>query len=84
MASRGVLLDAEDVFHLRHTEIEQALTDVMLAWSSGGVELGARHWQPIVAERKRILEALRAWSPPPALGPVPEGLNDPAVKMLWA
>jgi pyruvate,water dikinase len=30
-----------------------------------------------------MLEALRAWSPPPALGPVPEALNDPAVKMLW-
>ena len=30
----------------------------MLAWASGGTELGARHWQPIVAERKRIVEAL--------------------------
>jgi pyruvate, water dikinase len=83
LAGRGVLLDAEDVFHLRHTEVQQALLDVMLAWASGGVELGARHWQPIVAERRRILAALSAWSPPPALGPVPEGLNDPAVKMLW-
>ena len=83
LAERGVLLEADDVFHLRHVEVEDALADVMLAWASGGTELGARHWQPIVAERKRIVEALSGWSPPPALGAVPEALNDPAVKMLW-
>lgn len=55
----------------------------MLAWASGGTELGARHFSPILAERKRMYKALASWSPPPALGPVPEGLNDPAVKMLW-
>ena len=30
-----------------------------------------------------MLSALRDWSPPTALGPVPETLNDPAVRMLW-
>jgi phosphohistidine swiveling domain-containing protein len=83
LADRGVLADVEDVFHLRHVEVEDALADVMLAWASGGTELGARHWRPIVAERKRIVQALAGWSPPPALGPVPESMNDPAVKMLW-
>jgi pyruvate,water dikinase len=79
----GVLADAEDVFHLHHTEVDQALADVMLAWASGGAALGGAHFQPIVAQRRRMLEKLRDWSPPPALGPVPEALNDPAVKMLW-
>ena len=83
LAERGVLAEADDVFHLRHLEVEDALVDVALAWASGGTELGARHWQPIVRRRKEILEALAGWSPPPALGPVPESLNDPAVKMLW-
>jgi pyruvate, water dikinase len=83
LARQGVLADAEDVFHLHHTEVDQALADVMLAWSAGGKPLGGTHFQPIVAERKRVLEALREWSPPPALGPLPEALNDPAVKMLW-
>lgn len=83
LADRGVLAEADDVFHLRHTEVEDALTDVALAWASGGVELGARHWTPIVARRRRMVEALAGWSPPPALGPVPESLNDPAVQMLW-
>jgi pyruvate, water dikinase len=83
LARFGVLANAEDVFQLHHTEVDQALSDVMLAWAAGGPPLGARHWQPIVASRKRMLSALREWSPPPALGPVPEALNDPAVRMLW-
>jgi pyruvate,water dikinase len=55
----------------------------MLAWAAGGPPLGQAHFQPIVAERKRMLKVLHDWSPPPALGPVPEALNDPAVRMLW-
>ena len=83
LAAKGVLTDADDVFHLHHTEIDQALSDVMLAWAAGSEPLGAAHWQPIVAERRRMVEVLKGWSPPPALGPVPEALNDPAVQMLW-
>jgi len=33
----GVLEEAEDIFHLHHNEIDQALADVMLAWASGGM-----------------------------------------------
>ena len=83
LARFGVLAEAEDVFQLHHTEVDQALSDVMLAWAAGGPPLGAAHWQPIVASRKRMLLALKEWSPPPALGPVPTALNDPAVRMLW-
>jgi pyruvate, water dikinase len=83
LAAHGVLAEAEDVFQLHHTEVDQALADVMLAWAAGGKPLGAGHFGPIIAERKRMLEVLRDWSPPPAIGPVPEALNDPAVRMLW-
>jgi pyruvate,water dikinase len=34
-------------------------------------------------ERKRIREALKQWSPPPALGAVPEHLTEPFTVMLW-
>jgi pyruvate,water dikinase len=83
LADRGVLAAPDDVFHLRHLEVEDALADVQLAWASGGTEHGARHWRPIVARRQEIVAALAGWSPPPALGPVPEAMNDPAVQMLW-
>ena len=55
----------------------------MLAWAAGGQPVGGSHLRALVADRKRILQALQSWSPPPALGPVPEALNDPAVQMLW-
>ena len=83
LAREGVIAEADDVFHLHHTEIDQALADLSLAWSAGSPPLGGAHFPPIIAERKRMLKVLRDWSPPPALGPVPEGLNDPAVRMLW-
>ncbi|MBV9380436.1 MAG: hypothetical protein JOY82_06995 [Streptosporangiaceae bacterium] len=83
LARSGVLAEADDVFQLHHTEVDQALADVMLAWAAGSPPLGGAHFQPVVAERKRMLKVLRDWSPPPALGPVPEALNDPAVHMLW-
>jgi pyruvate,water dikinase len=79
----GLLDDAEDVFQLQHYEVDQALADVMLAWAAGTPPVGAGHLKPLVAERKRMLEVLSTWSAPPALGPEPEELNDPAVKMLW-
>jgi pyruvate, water dikinase len=83
LVRQGVLADVEDIFQLHHTEVDQALSDIMLAWAAGAPPLGAAHFGPVIAERKRMLEVLRGWSPPPAIGPVPEALNDPAVRMLW-
>ena len=83
LVRKEVLTDPDDIFYLQHYEIDQALADLMLAWASGGPPLGAAHWHPVIAERRRMLDALKTWSPPPALGPVPEALNDPAVQMLW-
>jgi len=83
LARFGILAEADDVFHLHHTEIDQALSDLALAWAAGSPPLGGPHFQPLVAERKRMIKVLKDWSPPAALGPVPEALNDPAVRMLW-
>ncbi|WP_273847059.1 hypothetical protein [Rubrobacter calidifluminis] len=33
--------------------------------------------------RKRILKRLEEWTPPPALGRMPETVVDPAIAMLW-
>jgi pyruvate, water dikinase len=79
----GVLKAVDDVFHLHHTEVDQALVDLMLAWAAGSEPAGGAHWQPIVARRKVILEKLKDWAAPPALGPMPERIEDPAVQMLW-
>jgi pyruvate,water dikinase len=83
LARWGVIADAEDFFHLHHTEADLALQEVSLAWAAGSVAAGRGHWKPILKERKRIWEKLKEWSPPPALGPIPENIADPALQMLW-
>jgi pyruvate,water dikinase len=83
LVAKKVLEDVDDVFHLHHTEVDQALIDVMLAWAAGSEPVGAPHWRPLIARRKRILERLKDWAAPPALGPMPESIEDPAVQMLW-
>ncbi len=79
----GVLDEAEDLFQLQHYEIDQQLANVMLAWSAGSAPVGTDAVKALVAERKAMLEVLATWPAPPALGPLPEALNDPAVKLLW-
>src|SRR6185369_102145 len=41
------------------------------------------HWSREIAERKRIIDALNEWSPPAALGAVPETMTEPFTVMLW-
>ena len=79
----GVIDDAEDIFQLKHTEVSEALSTVMTAWASGSSPAGGRHWQPIIARRKELLDRLEEWHAPPAVGPMPERIEDPALQMLW-
>jgi pyruvate,water dikinase len=82
-AEHGFFEDAEDLFFLNTHEVHEALSDLGLAWSGGLPGRGTTYWPPIVAERKRILAVLAEWTPPPALGAVPEVINDPTVQLLW-
>src|SRR6185312_14077433 len=75
--------DAEDVFFLQRHEISDALVDLRLAWAAGSEARGPGYWPPIVARRKQIMDAVRRWTPPPALGTVPETITEPMTIMLW-
>lgn len=79
----GFLDDVEDVFQLHHTEVGQALSSVMNAWASGGTPSGREHFKPIIARRKELMSVLAQWQAPPAIGPMPEHIEDPALRMLW-
>jgi len=83
LARNDILDDAEDVFQLKHREIDEALSDLMLAWSAGVKCASGQHCRPIVKRRRAVIEAWKEWNAPPALGPMPEALEDPAVQMLW-
>jgi pyruvate,water dikinase len=83
LARHGFVEDAEDVFFLQRHEISDALVDLRLAWAAGSEARGPGYWPPIVARRKEIMDAVRRWSPPPALGTVPDTITEPMTIMLW-
>jgi pyruvate,water dikinase len=83
MAGHGFFESADDVFYLNIHEVHEALSDLGLAWSGGTAARGTVYWPPRVARRKEILARLSEWTPPPALGFVPEVITDPTVQLLW-
>ncbi len=83
LAEYGFFEDGEDVFHLNIHEVHAALSDLGLAWAGGAPARGTVYWPPRVARRKEILARLAEWTPPPALGAVPDVINDPTVQLLW-
>jgi pyruvate,water dikinase len=83
LAEHGFFDKEEDVFHLTHYELEQVIIDLMTSWSNGSPPRGTQRTRAMVAERQA---AIKAWEPletPPALGPVPDIIDDPAIVMLW-
>ena len=80
--SAGFIEAADDVFCLRRDEVALALSDLCSGWAVGAPARGPGYWPREVARRKRILEALRQWSPPPALGAPPEVVTEPFTIML--
>jgi pyruvate,water dikinase len=83
LSSHGFFSDAEDVFQLTHYELEMAIIDLMSAWSNGSVPRGPQYWPQIVAERRAAIREWAKHETPPALGPVPDVIDDPAIVMLW-
>jgi pyruvate,water dikinase len=83
LAEHGFFADAEDVFQLTHYELESAIIDLMTAWSNGSAPRGPGHWPAIVAERRAAIREWAQHETPPALGVVPDVIDDPAIVMLW-
>jgi pyruvate, water dikinase len=79
----GFWSESEDIFYLHQAEVLEALMDMLLSWAGEWPARGPMHWPPIVQRRREILERLQDWTPPPALGPVPEVVGDPVLLMLW-
>ncbi|MES2699647.1 MAG: PEP-utilizing enzyme [Pseudomonadota bacterium] len=73
----------EDIFHLTQYEVESAIVDLMLSWGVGSPPRGPAYWPPIVAQRKAAIIEWGKHPTPPALGDVPDAIDDPAINMLW-
>lgn len=83
LADRGFFARPDDVFFLRRAEVHEAIVDLQFSWSSGGDPQGPTYWPPIVTRRREIMDVLRSWTPPPALGPAPDEIVEPMTIMLW-
>jgi len=83
LAAHGFFHDPEDVFQLTHYEVESAIIDLMTSWSNGSPPRGPARWPAIVKERRAAIAEWAKHETPPALGPVPEIIDDPAIVMLW-
>ena len=83
LAEHGFFPNAEDAFQLSHYELELAIVDLMTSWSNGSPPRGPAQWPNIVAERRAALALWAKHETPPALGPVPDVIDDPAIVMLW-
>jgi pyruvate,water dikinase len=83
LAGHGFFPRGEDVFQLTHYELEAAIIDLMTAWSNGSSPRGPQHWPRIVKERRAAIQEWAKHETPPALGPVPDVIDDPAIVMLW-
>jgi pyruvate,water dikinase len=83
LAAHGYFDDGEDVFHLSRYEVEQALVALMTSWSTGSPPRGTDRFRPLIAERKAAIDVWAKMDTVPALGEVPDIIDDPAIVMLW-
>ena len=84
LLSKAGFFPAEaDVFNLTHYELKNAIIDLMNSWSSASPPRGPAHWPAIVAQRKAAVAEWAKHESPPALGPIPDVIDDPAIVMLW-
>jgi pyruvate, water dikinase len=67
----------------RRDEIDEVLWDVYHAWAVNVPNAGSQIWPAKIARRKEIVERLRAWRAPKALGEPPEVVTEPFTIMLW-
>ncbi len=79
----GFFTDDNDIFYLKRDEVNEAIWDMYSAWAVGTESRGPSYWPPEVARRKGIVDVLREWSAPPALGEPPEVVTEPFTIMLW-
>jgi pyruvate,water dikinase len=79
----GLIDDANDIFYLNRQEIAGLVYEVMVNYAMGFPVSNGNRWRTKIEKRKRIMKALSAWEPPPALGPAPERVTEPFTRMLW-
>ena len=83
LVKEGFIGDPEDIYYIKRDEMDEVLWDLYHGWAVGAPAAGPTHWPPIVEKRRAIVEALRDFNPPKALGEPPAVVTEPFTIMLW-
>jgi pyruvate, water dikinase len=83
IVQQGYLEDREEIFLFHRWEIPELIWDVIGGWALDGPPDRSEYWRNEARARAGMMEAMRRWKPPVALGPPAEKLTDPVVDMLW-
>ena len=83
LVAADFIADPDDVFLLSRHEVPEVLFDYYHGWAVGVPSRGPKYWPKEMARRNGIMNALRNWSAPPALGTPPEVITEPFTVMLW-
>lgn len=79
----GFFEQPTDLYHLNRFELEQALHDMVQSWAIGVPARGVQHWRAEIAQRRRIMAALRSVPAAPAYGTPPKEVTDPFAIMNY-
>ena len=79
----GFFEQPSDLYHLNRFELDQALYDMVESWAIGVPARGVQHWKREIADRRRIMAALRSVPPAPAYGTPPKEVTDPFAIMNY-
>ncbi len=79
----GFFESEDDVFYLKRDEVNEAIWDMYSAWAVGAPSRGPVYWKRELGRRKEILDVLRQWPAPKALGSPPDVVTEPFTIMLW-
>lgn len=80
----NLLNEVDDIFMFHRYEIPEMLTEVATGWALGvNIPLRGDYYKAKAAKRKKIFDAARKWTQPPALGVPPEEVAEPFTIMLW-
>jgi pyruvate,water dikinase len=84
LVDNGMLAEVDDIFMFNRYEIPEILTELSTGWALGvDIPLRGDYYKSKARKRKKILEAARNWTQPPALGVPPEEVAEPFTIMLW-
>lgn len=75
--NHDVIEEKDDIFYINRYEIPQILHDLCSGWAMGAPASSSYFWPQKIFCRKDIMERLREWQAPPALGPAPETMTEP-------